>query len=322
MQLFEFPMIRLSLALMIGLFLAEYISFNANFVWVVNGVVFALFVLLLLLSRRFKKLRWLAGLFLWFLGLAWGLLTSLVHNPSQNANHILHQPANEARFGIHLIVKERLKPSQKTVRYMAEVVQWGHRPATGNVIVQIPRTMNVGTCEIEGIYQVQGTWSPAVSMSNIGGFNYGAYLLHKQCYGTIYVYKMQLVQVPKDNFQAAIHRFHERIRRHLRQGNLGEQETSLVMALLFGQQQDLDRTLVSDYQNAGAVHILSVSGLHVGFILLLVQLILGGLPNHRWPFRLFKAAVVIGCLLLFGALAGWAPSVLRAVLMCVLITIA
>ncbi|OYU83353.1 MAG: hypothetical protein CFE24_11655 [Flavobacterium sp. BFFFF2] len=322
MQLLEFPIIRLTLALIVGLFLAENMSLDWAFVWVVNGVVLVVFVILLLLSRRFKKLRWLAGLFLWIQGMAWGLLTSVVHDPCQNVTHIVHQSASEARFGIHLIVKERLKPSQKTNRYMAEVVQWGHRRATGNVIVHIPRTMNVGACEIESIYQVHGTWSPAVSMSNVGGFNYGAYLIHKQCYGTIYVQKMQLVQVPKDNFQAAVHRFHERIRRHLRQGNLGEKETSLVMALLFGQQQDLDRTLVSDYQNAGAVHILSVSGLHVGFILLLVQFALGGLPNHRWQFRVFKAAVVIGCLLLFGALAGWAPSVLRAVLMCILVTIA
>jgi competence protein ComEC len=322
MQLLEFPIIRVTLALILGLFLAENMSLNGAFVWVVNGVVFVFFVFVSLLSRRFKRLKWMAGLFLWIQGISWGLLTSLVHDPSQNGTHIVHQSAGEARFGIHLILKERLKPSQKTTRYVAEVVQWGHRPATGNVIVQIPRTMSMATCQLEGVYRVHGSWSPAVSMSNIGGFNYGAYLLHKQCYGTIYVHKMQLVHVPKDNFQAAIHRFHERIRHHLRQGNLGEQETSLVMALLFGQQQDLDRTLVSDYQNAGAVHILSVSGLHVGFILLLVQFILGGLPNHRWQFRVFKAVVVIGCLLLFGALAGWAPSVLRAVLMCVLVTIA
>jgi hypothetical protein len=36
----------------------------------------------------------------------------------------------------------------------------------------------------------------------------------------------------------------------------------------FGAKQDLSPDILQDYQYAGAIHILSVSGLHVGFLLL------------------------------------------------------
>jgi competence protein ComEC len=35
-----------------------------------------------------------------------------------------------------------------------------------------------------------------------------------------------------------------------------------------GQKQDISPEIIQDYQYAGAIHILSVSGLHIGFILL------------------------------------------------------
>jgi competence protein ComEC len=47
-----------------------------------------------------------------------------------------------------------------------------------------------------------------------------------------------------------------------------------------GQKQDISPEIIQDYQYAGAIHILSVSGLHIGFILLLAFL-LKPIPNTR-----------------------------------------
>jgi competence protein ComEC len=86
------------------------------------------------------------------------------------------------------------------------------------------------------------------------------------------------------------------------------------VALLLGQQQDISQEVVRDYQYAGAVHVLSVSGLHVGFILLFITFLLKPFPNTKRA-SLIKLLIVILSLWAFGILAGLAPSVVRSVTM-------
>ena len=88
----------------------------------------------------------------------------------------------------------------------------------------------------------------------------------------------------------------------------------MYKALILGQQQDISADIVQDYQFAGAVHILSVSGLHVGFILLFVQFLLKPLPNTKRG-RFIKLVAVLLSLSVFSILAGMSPSVIRSVVM-------
>jgi competence protein ComEC len=48
-----------------------------------------------------------------------------------------------------------------------------------------------------------------------------------------------------------------------------------------GQKQDLSPDILQDYQYAGAIHILSVSGLHVGFLFAVFDFILKPIPNTQ-----------------------------------------
>jgi predicted membrane metal-binding protein len=58
-------------------------------------------------------------------------------------------------------------------------------------------------------------------------------------------------------------------------------QLAVIAALVLGQQQDISAEILHDYQLAGAIHILSVSGLHVGFILLFLNFVLDRLPKPR-----------------------------------------
>jgi competence protein ComEC len=46
--------------------------------------------------------------------------------------------------------------------------------------------------------------------------------------------------------------------------NGSNQETGIAEALLIGYKEDLDKDLVQAYSNAGVVHIIAISGLHLG----------------------------------------------------------
>ena len=87
---------------------------------------------------------------------------------------------------------------------------------------------------------------------------------------------------------------------------------ALFKALLLGQQQDIPTEISKDYQYAGVVHILSVSGLHVGFIIVLLRLCFRWFPKKK-SFQISELLVSILFLWAFAFVAGLSPSVLRAV---------
>jgi len=90
--------------------------------------------------------------------------------------------------------------------------------------------------------------------------------------------------------------------------------SAVVKALLLGERQDVERSILQQFQRTGIVHVLAISGLHVGFILMLFLLFFGliGLSyNKRILFSLFF-------LFLFIALVNFKAPVLRAGIMAAL----
>jgi competence protein ComEC len=85
----------------------------------------------------------------------------------------------------------------------------------------------------------------------------------------------------------------------------------VVLALLLGERQNLDRGIIQQFQKTGIVHVLAISGLHIGFILMIFLLVLGFLPIS-YQLRIGLALVL---LLLFIALIGFKASAVRAGLM-------
>jgi competence protein ComEC len=91
-------------------------------------------------------------------------------------------------------------------------------------------------------------------------------------------------------------------------------ERAFIKALLLGQRQDISSDVYEAYAKAGAVHILAVSGLHIGILLLILQFILK--PILYFGQGKFVRLLIILCVLWsFAVIAGLSPSVVRAVTM-------
>ena len=88
----------------------------------------------------------------------------------------------------------------------------------------------------------------------------------------------------------------------------------MLNALLLGQRQDISKDLMLSYTNAGAVHILAVSGLHIGIILLILNFIFKPLERIK-NGRFLKMFLLVLLLWIYAIIAGLSASVIRAVLM-------
>lgn len=93
-----------------------------------------------------------------------------------------------------------------------------------------------------------------------------------------------------------------------------ERNAGLAEALLIGYKNDLDKELVHSYSSTGVVHIVAISGLHVGLIYLLLLYILKPLRRIQVSKYVIPVVILLG-LWSFTFLAGAQPSVLRSTIM-------
>ena len=104
-----------------------------------------------------------------------------------------------------------------------------------------------------------------------------------------------------------------RIRDRLGDGGFPNDVRGVVTAMLIGDRAETPPQTERAFRDAGTLHLMAVSGLHVGLLSLLVYgtLVLAGLPRRT------ALTVLLFLLPLYAALCGGRPSVVRAVLMAV-----
>ena len=106
---------------------------------------------------------------------------------------------------------------------------------------------------------------------------------------------------------------HGAVERIMRLG-LSEADRNLVATLVAGERRGIDPKLRNDYAVTGVAHILSVSGLHMGFVLVIVNLLLGWIVLFRRG-HLIKNVLVILAMWSYAVVAGLSAPVIRAALM-------
>ena len=152
---------------------------------------------------------------------------------------------------------------------------------------------------------------------NPGGFDYKRYCLFQQITHQVYLKPGEFVLLNEKNepiVAKTINNIRQKVLSILTAYIPGDRERGLAEALLIGYKDDLDKTLVQSYSNTGVVHIIAISGLHLGLIYWLLLLLMKPLQRKKHT-KWLKPIVVIAGLWLFSLLAGAQPSVLRSAVM-------
>ena len=106
----------------------------------------------------------------------------------------------------------------------------------------------------------------------------------------------------------------EHINQRLKTYSFKPDELAIINALLLGQRQNISEDIYTNYANAGAIHILAISGLHIGIILIILNFVFK--PLERLRYGLFiKTFILLIILWSFAIIAGLSASVTRAVTM-------
>ena len=159
--------------------------------------------------------------------------------------------------------------------------------------------------------------SPIFNSGNPGSIDYAQYCAFHQLYRQVYLKpnEWRLLSGKNENyFKSCLFSVRENVVGILDKYLGDSDESSIAKALLIGYKVDLDRDLVQAYSNAGVVHIIAISGLHIGIIYAILLWLFSVLPLIRKSKFLRFLLILLG-LWIFAFLSGGSPSSVRAAIM-------
>lgn len=154
-------------------------------------------------------------------------------------------------------------------------------------------------------------------------FDYARYITLQGTSGTVYLSQDQWhrVPTPRLTLRERMLRLSHQLQTKYMHVAFRDDGLGVLAALSLGDKRALSDELRTIYSDAGASHVLALSGLHIGVIYAILAFVMrGAVPSRR--LRWLRELLIIAVLWLFALLVGMPASVIRAVSMCTLYTLA
>jgi len=313
MKLLAFIPIKITLLLILGILVAHLFPINLIYLLFSTILLLAILVGIFIFEKNTKTK--LFGFVAAITVISLGAYSYSMAQPINNPHHY-SRLAIQKNVLWKLKISEVLKPNQYSTRYFAAVKFVDSNRTTGTLLISMPKDSS------SQILHVDDEIITYVNIQNINKplnphqFNYKEYLENLGVYHQIKIIPNHYINVEysETTFIGIASKARNHIIQKLKEANFGTDELGVIQALLLGQRSNISEETYSDYKKAGAVHILAVSGLHIGILLLLIQFLLKPLmclPKGRTIILLISVLFLWG----FAFLAGLSASIIRATTM-------
>lgn len=317
MKVLKFSFLGILLAFILGLASHTFIDLNQGLLLLlVVGI--SVVILAFLKPLRYFQHTWLSFLF-YALSCAslysLGVVTHHIHSSRELQVRHIEPFMDGNKHVISMVFLEELKSNEYSQRFYAYVDNVDTKEVKGKLLVDVPLD--------EERPKVGERWMSFSQIARIapqrflGGFNYAAYLQNKEIYGQIKLSEENGFKLrEEDAWRYDFARLREKMMSHFKSVFQSEQASQLGVSLLFGDRKGLNTEVLENFKNTGVMHVLAISGLHVGILFVLLSFLFKKLP------RIPKELLIVFCLWGFAFMSGLSASVFRAVLMFSIVAIA
>ncbi|MDV7187663.1 ComEC/Rec2 family competence protein [Lutibacter sp. TH_r2] len=319
----RFIPVQLTLYLIIGILFATYYSVEPEIIGVVSLFFVVCLALVYVVSTRLNRIGFVFSILVFIVVTLIGAASIIYKTQTNKTNHYTKQLTVLDSVNVStLLIRKELKSNDFYFKYKAEIQELNSKKVTGKVLLNIQKDSINSNLKVDDLILVKNVFKTIPLPKNPFGFNYKKYLENQQIFHQITVYNNQhFKKVGKRKTIISIAAvFRENINNSLIKNGFKNEELAVINALLLGQRQTVSKDLLTDYSKAGAIHILAVSGLHIGIILLILSFILKPLELFK-NGKIFISIAIIILLWMYAVVAGLSPSVVRAVTMFSALTI-
>ena len=254
-----------------------------------------------------------------------GVLTMKVHSPFSYDNHFL-----ENDKGRYLLARLSGQPTEKENSYGCELEVLKVKDSTGwssmdgKVQVYFAKDSCAALLAYGDVVFLENILKRTNGPANRHQFDFNKYYGHKGIYHNGFLKSVSWIQTGEReqndlyalgySWQAALKLAFDKYFKH-------KATKGVAQAIVFGYKEDLDAEWLDAFSRTGTIHVLAVSGLHVGIIYLLLSTLLM-VNRSKGKVLILKSAVLLLALFFYSLLTGFAPSVSRASIMFGLIIVA
>jgi competence protein ComEC len=310
---FKLPLIgKLLIPLILGVILGFYTSFQLEFV----GILFLLFPLIIVgiigKNKNFHRVFGLGStVFFFCLGAYLVKINTSILHPS----YFIHSISDENDiFQVQLMEEPEVK--ENSIKCFANVLAVNQKATIGTTLIYFKKSPITQTLQYGDVICLQTKFTEIQSTGNPNEFNYAEYLNKKDVYHQAYVRDSALIFVKNEgsSFVKWLNNSRNFLISLLDKSGLKNENLSVAKALILGEKSGLDRETMNAYSASGTMHVLAVSGLHVGIVMLLLSFFLKPLKNIP-KGRIIHVVLLVVFIWLYALLTGLSPSVMRATFM-------
>ena len=311
MKVFKFPLLTITISFAIGIIAEYYLQWIFSTLTVTLFLCLALFCFLFWRSKKNLLQNVLFGITTYLIACTLGMMDFYIHSNVNSKNHYSKKSFEETN-SIRAIVSTPLKPNEKYNKYFITISHFNDSIASGKILLYVPKTNDeILHCGDEiwlnnAIYPIPKAFNPYQ-------FDYSKYLEKQNVFHQIYGRENQIKIIQTHQ---TIDYYIEHLRNNLSKSfdihHFEPKTKAIIDALILGQRLELDKEIIADYSNAGVIHILAISGLHISIIYFFIVFLLKPLKRVRFGAEI-QLLIVLAILWLFALLTGLPASVTRAV---------
>lgn len=318
----EIPFVRLLIPLILGIGISWYrpdqVVYKLGFAALALSMIFFFTLLVSYKNHHVYRNKWFIGLLVHLIILIAAYNLTYLHAQKFNADHFANMPSE----ALIVTVSNEPQASGEILRFESRVEQSVSlktiKKASGRLLVALkmdakhPPVLKFGDRMI-----IPSKYTGVEPPYNPGEFNYKEYLATRQLYHQVFLSRQEIRIVGHDAgdqiLSYAIGLRRQLVKKFYRY--LPDKEAAaLASTLILGYRANLSKEVVSAYSKTGTMHVLSVSGMHVGIIFVVLNFLIR--PLRRFKHMRYASALLIIVLIWFYALiTGFSPSVCRAAMM-------
>ena len=294
------PIFIITIGYIIGILWGLYFKISIVFLYLI-------FFILYFLSKNFRNtfcryLKLIIKFKIIILLVVSSIISCTITEKMNNSFESLYKNVKEIKLQVQIIGNKTEKEYYN--RYKAKVLTEKYKDTY--LYVNTKEELQYGE-----ILNIEGEYSKPSEARNYKGFNYKEYLKGNKIYGTIKVSKIEKVTIKKDIFYW-LNELSLKIKGNIEK-TYNPTVAPLILGVMLGDISLIDEETIQDFSQSSIIHVLSVSGLHVTYIIYLIEISTQNIFGQK------KSRIIeIIMLLIYLAITGFTLCVERACIMGIL----
>jgi competence protein ComEC len=312
MKFIKFPIVPILFGFSIGIVIQYYFSIPSFYILiglVLNVICFS-FGYFLNIKKKLNSLFFESFVVLLCLNL--GVLSNYfntqINNKSHFSNSILERNLTQG------LISEKLKSTTYYDKFILKAERINGQNCIGKILLYVPKKQKT---EIEVGNKIKVFETPKIlpNAINPNHFDYAKYLKNQNIFHEIKIKETNTLIVSTDtNFYYYINLIKSKLLKSYDIKSFKTNNYNLLMALLFGEKTELSKEISTNYTQAGIIHVLAISGLHIALIYGIILWLTKPLLRVK-KGKLYIFLISLWILWLYAILAGFSASIVRAAVM-------